>query len=101
MPIAKQCYTNIKKIEILLIYSIFLQEQHVLYLLDHYEANLLIRHVLVSHHAFLEGADEAIHSLLDSIEPYWLRRLYEPLFLNLLEQLSTIHQMFLPSKNQR
>jgi hypothetical protein len=72
-----------------------------MYLLDRYEANPLIRHVLALHHAFLEGADEAIHSLLDSIEPYWLRRLYEPLILNLLEQLSTIPQMFLPSKNQR
>ena len=101
MPIAKQCYTKDKKNRNIVNMFYFFAEQHALYLLDHYEANLLIRHVLVLHHAFLEDVDEAIHSLLDSIEPYWLRRLYEPLFLNLLEQLSTIPQMFLPSKNQR
>ncbi|MGN6614637.1 MAG: hypothetical protein ACTHKC_06315 [Candidatus Nitrosocosmicus sp.] len=42
---------------------------YVKYLLGRYEANLLVRHVLAWHHAFLEGADEAIHNLPDSIEP--------------------------------
>ena len=64
-----------------------------MYLLDRYEANLLILHVLALHHAFLVNANEVIHNLLDSIEPYWLRHLYEPLFLNLLEQFSTNPRM--------
>ena len=38
-----------------------------MYLLDHYEANLLILHVMALHHAFLVNANEVIHNLLDSI----------------------------------
>jgi hypothetical protein len=62
MPIAKQRYTKDKKnrISFGLIY--------VMCPLDHCEANLLVHHALALHHAFPEGADEATHNLLDSIE---------------------------------